>query len=99
MDPSLDTAPCGFLSVADDGTMREVNATLASMLGYSRFDVEGWHVQKILAPGGRIFYQTHVFPLLKLHGLAEEIYMPLRTRDGADVPMLMNAVRRERGGA
>ncbi|HWS71163.1 MAG TPA: PAS domain-containing sensor histidine kinase [Thermoanaerobaculia bacterium] len=99
MDPSLDSAPCGFLSVADDGTMREVNATLASMLGYTRFELEGWHLQKILAPGGRIFYQTHVFPLLKMHGLVEEIYMPLRTREAADVPMLMNAVRRERDGA
>ena len=99
MDPSLDTAPCGFLSVADDGTMREVNATLAAMLGYTRFDLEGWHLQKILAPGGRIFYQTHVFPLLKMHGLAEEIYIPLRTRDGVDIPTLMNAVRRERNGA
>jgi PAS domain S-box-containing protein len=99
MDAILNTAPCGFLSVADDGTMREVNLTLASMLGYTRFDLEGWHLQKILAPGGRIFYQTHVFPLLKLHGIAEEIYVPLRTREGTDVPMLMNAVRRERDGA
>lgn len=98
MDPLLDTAPCGFATVLDDGTMRDVNATLAAMLGYARVELEGWHLQKILAPGGRIFYQTHVFPLLKMHAMADEIYIPLRTRDGSDIPMLMTAVRRERDG-
>lgn len=98
MDPLLDHAPCGFVSITDDGTMLEVNTTLATMLGYSRVELEGWHLQKILPPGGRIFYQTHAFPLLKLHGMAEEIYLPLRTRNSEDIPMLMNAVRRERDG-
>jgi signal transduction histidine kinase len=59
----------------------------------------GWHIQKVLPPGGRIFYQTHVFPILKMHGVAEEIYIALRTKNGADVPMLLNGVRRERDGA
>jgi PAS domain S-box-containing protein len=97
--PVLDSAPCGFISVADDGTMLEVNLTLASMLGYARAELLGWHLQKILPPGGRIFYQTHVFPLLKMHGVAEELYLALRTRDGRDIPTLMNAARRERDGA
>lgn len=95
MKARLDTAPCGFVSVGDDGTMLEVNQTLATMLGYSRLDLEGWHLQKILAPGGRIFYQTHVFPLLRMHGVVEELYVPLRNRQNADIPMLMNASRRE----
>jgi PAS domain S-box-containing protein len=98
MEPLLDTAPCGYVSVTEDGTMLEVNSTLASMLGYKRVELEGWHLQKILAPGGRIFYQTHVFPLMKMHGMVEEIYVPLRTKAGVDVPMLMNGARRERGG-
>src|ERR1041384_1483098 len=74
--------------------MLALNLTLAETLGYSRAELQGWHVQKILPPGGRIFYNTHVFPLLKMHGAAEEIYLPLRARDGNDVPMLMNAKRR-----
>lgn len=75
-----------------------MNATLAELLGYARVELAGWHVQKLLPPGGRIFYQTHVFPILKMHGLVEEIYIALRTKDGRDVPMLMNGVRRERDG-
>ncbi|HEX6088335.1 MAG TPA: HAMP domain-containing sensor histidine kinase [Thermoanaerobaculia bacterium] len=95
MDPLLDSAPCGFVTVADDGTMLEVNTTLASLLGYTRIELQGWHLQKILPPGGRIFYQTHVFPMLRLHGLVEELYVTLRTRDGDSIPMLTNGTRRE----
>ena len=98
MDPLLDSAPCGFVTVADDGTMLEVNTTLATTLGYTRVELQGWHVQKILPPGGRIFYQTHVFPMLRMHGAVDEIYVALRTRDGESIPMLMNGARRERGG-
>jgi PAS domain S-box-containing protein len=98
MDSLLDTAPCGFVSSADDGTMLDVNSTLAALLGYTRVELAGWHIEKILFPGARIFYQTHVFPMLRLHGRIEEIYLTLRTRDGGDVPVLMNGVRRERGG-
>jgi PAS domain S-box-containing protein len=98
MDALLNTAPCGFLTFTDDGTMLEVNATLADLLGYSRVELQGWHLQKVLPPGGRVFYHTHIFPLLKLHGRAEEIYVALRAKDGSDVPMMLNAVRRERDG-
>jgi signal transduction histidine kinase/ActR/RegA family two-component response regulator len=47
---------------------------------------------------GRIFYQTHLFPILKLHGRVEEVYFSLRAKSGAEVPVLANAARRERGG-
>ena len=99
MDPVLDTAPCGFVAFVDDGTIRTVNTTLAEILGYTRVELEGWHIEKILFPGARIFYQTHLFPMLKMHGRVEEIYLALRTKDGRDVPTLMNGVRRERDGA
>ncbi|HYC92061.1 MAG TPA: HAMP domain-containing sensor histidine kinase [Thermoanaerobaculia bacterium] len=95
MDPLLDSAPCGFVTVADDGTMLEVNTTLASLLGYTRFELQGWHLQKILPPGGRIFYQTHVFPMLRMHGAVDELYVTLRTRDGESIPMLTNGARRD----
>lgn len=98
IDPLLDRLPCGFVILDDDGTMLTVNTTLADMLGYTRVELEGWHVQKILQPGGRIFYQTHVFPLLKLQNRVEEIYIALRTRAGEDIPVLMNGARRDRDG-
>jgi anti-anti-sigma regulatory factor len=99
MDKLLNTAPCGFLAFADDGAILTVNATLLGWLGRGREDLVGRHVETILPPGGRIFYQTHFFPLLKLHGRAEEIYLSLRRADGGDdIPVLVNAARGERDG-
>jgi signal transduction histidine kinase len=98
MDALLDGAPCGFLSFADDGTIELVNATLLQMLGYEREDLLGRHVETVLTVGSRIFYQTHLFPLLALHGHAEEIFLLVQPKGGGDLGTLLNAVRRERAG-
>jgi signal transduction histidine kinase len=94
----LDDAPCGVVAFADDGTVRVVNATLLRMLGASRDEVVGRHVEQLLTVGSRIFYQTHFFPLVRLHGRADEIFLVLRARDASEVAALVNAVRRERDG-
>jgi signal transduction histidine kinase len=78
--------------------VRTVNATLLDMLGFGRGEIVGRHVETILTVGARIFYQTHFFPLLRLHGRAEEIFLLLRGKDGTEVATIANAVRRERGG-
>lgn len=94
----MSDAPCGFVAFADDGTIVEVNQTLAALLGYTRVELLGWHVEKLLPPGGRIFYHTYLFPMLKVQHAVEEIYLALRTKDGRDVPMLLNGRRAERDG-
>jgi PAS domain S-box-containing protein len=95
----LDDAPCGFVSFGDDGRIVYVNATLLERLGYAREDLIGHQFETILSVGSRIFHQTHFFPLVKLHGRAQEIFILLRGRDGEDVGMLCNAVRHARDGA
>jgi signal transduction histidine kinase len=96
IDPVLDDAPCGFVAFADDGTVRMANRTLATMLGVAPDALVGRHVESILTVGSRIFYQTHLFPLLRLHGRANEIFLLLRGADGEEVAALANAVRRQR---
>ena len=96
MDSLLNTAPCGFFRFRDDGMIVEVNQTLADMLGCAREELEGVHVEKMLPPGGRIFYHTYLLPLLKMEGGADEIFVALRGKSGDEVPVLLNAARRER---
>ncbi|MBD0325153.1 MAG: PAS domain-containing protein, partial [Pyrinomonadaceae bacterium] len=96
MDDLLNTAPCGFLSFSDDGVILIVNSTLLESLGYALRELQGKNFESFLPVASRIFYQTHFFPLLKLHGKAEEIYLSLRANSGAEVPVLVNAVRRVR---
>jgi signal transduction histidine kinase len=98
MDERLDTAPCGFLSFTEGGTLTAVNSTLLDILGYERSELVDQSVERVLTVGSRIFYQRHWFPLLRIHGRAEEIFLMLRAKSGEDVGMLVNAVGRERSG-
>lgn len=99
MDELLNNAPCGFLVIDDSGDVVEANATLLKLFGYARDEVIGGPVKRLFSPAGNIFYQTHFFPLLKLQGRVEEIYLPMRNRAGEDIPVLVNAARRELSGS
>ncbi len=98
MDLLLDRAPCGYIAFNDEGLMRAANKTLAEMLGYQPDELIGRPFETLLTVGARIFYHTHFFPVLKLQGEAEEVYLTLRSRSGEDVPVLTNGIRRERAG-
>jgi signal transduction histidine kinase len=97
MDSILEEAPCGFLSFTDDGTIQEVNRTLLNLLGRDRAEVEGAHVETLFTPGAKLFYHTHLFPLLKMQGRLDEVYLSLRT-DEEDLNCLVNGRRTERDG-
>ncbi|HTE25691.1 sensor histidine kinase [Flavitalea sp.] len=92
-DVLLDKAPCGYFAFSDDGTLFEVNDTLASILKYSKELLIGKNVEIIFTISTRIFYQTHFFPLVKLQGHAEELYITMLTSDGDHLPVLLNANR------
>jgi PAS domain S-box-containing protein len=98
MDELLATLPCGVVSFTDEGIISYANETLARMLGFAHEELRGRHVETLLTIAGRIFYQTHFFPLLRLHGNADEIFLLLRKKDGEEVGALVNGVRRERDG-
>ena len=98
MDPLLDTAPCGFLVVGDDGHVELANATIAEMLGARPGDLAGRHVDVVLTTPSRIFYQTHVFPTLRLQGRVHEVYVSLIGAGGEEVPVMLNLRRRTHAG-
>lgn len=64
------------------------------MVGRERDDIEHQHIDALLPSAGRIFFSTHVFPLLRLHGRAEELYIPLMSSDGPEIPVMINGVGR-----
>jgi len=98
LDPLLDRAPAFFLSFGDDGRILLANATLLDRLGHSREELTGRHVETILTRSGRLFYQTHVFPLVKMHGRADEIFLLVETKSGEQFGSLWNLRRRDSDG-
>ncbi len=94
LDPLLDSAPVGFLSIDGSGIVRIANATLARLVGRERDAIEHQHIDGLLPVAGRIFFSTHLFPMLRLHGRAEELYVPLVSSDGTEIPVMVNGVSR-----
>jgi sigma-B regulation protein RsbU (phosphoserine phosphatase) len=94
-DPTelYENAPCGYLSTLLDGTIIKANGTFFAWTGYGRCDVLGRkRFQDLLAPGDRIFYETHFSPLLRMQGSVREIAVELLLPDGGRLPVLANAV-------
>jgi sigma-B regulation protein RsbU (phosphoserine phosphatase) len=89
----FDYAPCGFFVFADNGTIHQVNETLCNLLGYNKEELDQRNVEFIFSLSARIFYQTHLFPLIKMQGHAEEIFLFLKKKDGGQLPVLLNATK------
>lgn len=96
-----DNAPCAYLSALPDGTLAKVNGTFLRWTGYERDALVGRRrFQELLAPGDRIFYETHFAPLLRMQGHVREIAVELVCRSGARLPVLVNSVlKQDVGGA
>jgi sigma-B regulation protein RsbU (phosphoserine phosphatase) len=93
-------APCGLLVTDDDGLVLRANATFCGWLGVDRADLVGRRrFQDLLTVGGRIFHQTQWMPLLRMQGSVAEIKLDIAREGAKPLPMVMNAIRRERGGA
>jgi len=89
----LDSAPCGYFAFSDDGIIKYVNQTLADLLKRDTNELIGNNVESIFTLATRIFFQTHFFPLIKLQGFAEEIFISILGSDGQHLPVLLNARR------
>ena len=84
-------APCGYLSTDGDGHVVKANQTFLSMTGYARDELRSRSFRDLLTPGYQIYDQTHLQPLLRMHGEAREIALDLVRRDGRVLPVLLNA--------
>lgn len=99
MDELLERAPFGFVSFGADGKVQTVNAALLDMLGLEREQAIGRPFESLLTVSSRIFYQTHLFPLLKLQPSVEELFLTMRCASGSDdVAMLASFAKREQDG-
>ena len=87
-------APCGYLSLEPDGRIGRVNATLLAWTGHSLEEVQGRKFQDLLNIAGKIYYETHFAPLLRMQGFFNEVAFDLVSRSGETIPVLVNAVER-----
>lgn len=87
-------APCGYLSLRPDGRIAKANRTFCSWTGYSADEVVGKRLHDFLNIAGRIFFETHFAPLLRMQGFFNEVALDLVKKDGERFPVLVNAAER-----
>lgn len=89
-----DNAPCGYLSLSPDGHIVKVNRTLADWLGRAEGELLSRSIHEVLSFGGKIAFETHVAPLLRLQGFVHEIALDLLDSRGGKIPVIANAAER-----
>ncbi len=89
-----ENAPCGYLSLDPGGRICKVNRTLATWTGYASEQLIGKRLHDLLNIAGRVFYETHIAPLLRMQGFFNEVALDLITEKGERLPVIANAVER-----
>ena len=87
----INQAPCGIFSFTEEGLITNANKYCCDLLGYELSEIAGKNIADLLTLSGRIFYQTHLYPLVKLHGHTEEIFLTLTTKSKTHLPVVLNA--------
>ena len=96
----FENAPCGYLSATPDGRITRANRTLSGWLGYPHGELVGRRFPDLLNIAGKIYYETHFAPLLRMQGFFNEVALDLLGKGGQAHPVLVNAVeRRDAEGA
>ena len=95
LEDLYENAPCGYLSLSPDGHIVKANRTFAEWIGSSPDTLLGTPFHKILTFGGKIAYETHLAPLLRLQGFVNELAFDLLRQDGSKVPIIANAAEKK----
>jgi diguanylate cyclase (GGDEF)-like protein/PAS domain S-box-containing protein len=90
MHDLLNQLPCPTLITDKSGYVLAVNTDLLVLVGGT---LEHWlhkPMEIFFPPAGRIFLQTHVWPMLFSEGHAREIYLKISDAQNQRIPVMMN---------
>ena len=90
----FENAPCGYLTIGPDGRISKVNATLEAWTGFSADKLIGQRLHQFLNMAGRIYFETHIAPLLRMQGFFSEFALDFETAAGERLPVIANAAER-----
>ena len=94
LEDLYENAPCGYLSLRTDSRIVKANQTFCRWTGYAPDELIGKRLHDFLNIAGRIFYETHFAPLLRMQGFFNEVALDLIKKDGEAFPVLVNAAER-----
>ena len=87
----FENAPCGYLVIDARGGVVLANRTLRTWLGDEA--IVGKRLHDLMPIAGRMFYETHFAPLLRMQGFFHEVALDFVCTDGSRLPVLANATQ------
>ncbi|WP_129336136.1 SpoIIE family protein phosphatase [Cellulomonas endophytica] len=92
MTGGWDGGAVALLRLDRDGTVVDANRTVLRWTSRTRSATVGRvRLEQLLTPGGRIYWETHLAPILHAQGRVEEVALALAT-PGGRLPVLLTAV-------
>jgi sigma-B regulation protein RsbU (phosphoserine phosphatase) len=88
----FENAPCGYITLQTNGRIERVNKTLLGWTGHTADQMTGKRFSDFLNMAGRIYYETHIAPLLRMQGFFNEFAIDMVTAAGEPLQMIANAV-------
>lgn len=90
----IEDAPCAYITLQASGRVNHVNRTFLAWSGHAADELVGKRFSDFLTLPGRIYYETHIAPLLRMQGFFNEFAIDMLTADGAPLQMIANANER-----
>ncbi|MEO8265373.1 MAG: SpoIIE family protein phosphatase [Ilumatobacteraceae bacterium] len=92
IETTFDLAPVGLATTRPDGTIVRANRLFRQRTGWTPLSAGADRIQELLTVGSRIYFETHLAPMLHKEGSADEIALEFVTAEGGRRHALINAV-------
>lgn len=93
----FENSPCGYVIVSANGRIARVNETLLKWTGHTAEQMTGKRLTEFLKMASRMFYETHVAPLLRIQGFFQGFAIDLVTAAGEPLHLIASATESRDG--
>ncbi len=94
-DDFFESSLCGFVISDGNGNITRVNKCAANWLNSSPNQLRGKRISDLLSVGGKIYFETHLWPLLRIQGHFDEVSIELTDTGNGKVPVYINGYERK----
>lgn len=88
----FESALCGFIIADTKGFIVRANKKVGGWTGCSTDELKGKRFSELLSVGGKIYYETHLWPLLRMQGFFDEVVLELNDTTGRRLRVMVNAI-------
>ena len=90
----LEYSLCGFVTTNPEGIILQANSRFVNWIGRQPAEVIGHRFSDFLTIGGKIYFETHLSPLLRIQQHFDEVALELSCIESVKMPVLINAYER-----